>query len=201
MVTPEFKCRLLLKQHDVAVFSSNYALYGDMSSRVMATLAALAPEIEVYSIDEAFLDMSSFSRFDLPDYARQMRRKVRLHGCASICTSRSFGRNVSTLAELQQAVATFAGKCAVKLRKEDSLASLPTVFIATSPFDDSGGRYWGTRTAALQLPTQDSIAILQAAETILAGIFRDGKVYKKAGNIDKPMLATTSKNGGQSSWW
>ena len=132
MGTPEFKCRLLLRQHNVAVFSSNYALYGDMSSRVMSTLAALAPEIEVYSIDEAFLDMSSFSRFDLPDYARQMRRKVRLHGCASICTSRSFGRNVSTLAELQQAVATFAGKCAVKLRKEDSLASLPTVFIATA---------------------------------------------------------------------
>ena len=70
-----------------------------------------------------------------------------------------------------------------------------------SPFDESGDRYWGTRTAALQLPTQDSIAILQAAETILAGIFRDGKVYKKAGNIDKPMLATTSKNGGQSSRW
>ena len=292
MGTPEFKCRLLLKQHDVAVFSSNYALYGDMSSRVMATLAALAPEIEVYSIDEAFLDMSSFSRFDLPDYARQMRRTVRLHtgipvcvGIAptktlakianrlakknphyqgvcvlataeeiqaallhtkvediwgigrqwskllqakriesaadlaaapaawvrkhlhvvgariqaelqgksclpmelvrpakqSICTSRSFGRNVSTLAELQQAVATFASKCAVKLRKEDSLASLLTVFIATSPFDESSDRYWGTRTAALPHPTQDSIAILKAAETILDGIFRDGNVYKKAG--------------------
>ena len=292
MGTPEFKCRPLLRQHNVAVFSSNYALYGDMSSRVMATLAALAPEIEVYSIDEAFLDMSSFSRFDLPDYARQMRKTVRLHtgipvcvGIAptktlakianrlakknphyqgvcvlataaeiqaallrtkvediwgigrqwskllqakriesaadlaaasaawvrkhlhivgariqaelqgtsclpmelvrpakqSICTSRSFGRNVSTLAEMQQAVATFAGKCAVKLRKEDSLASMLTVFIATSPFDESGNRYWGTRTAALRHPTQDSIAILRAAETMLAGIFRDGKVYKKAG--------------------
>jgi len=99
----------------------------------------------------------------------------------SICTSRSFGRSVSTLAELQQAVATFAGKCAVKLRKEYSLASLLTVFIATSPFDELDKRYWGTRTAALQYPTQDSIAILRAAETMLAGIFREGKVYKKAG--------------------
>ena len=54
MGTPEFKCRALLQSHDVAVFSSNYPLYGDMSSRVMMTLAALAPEIEVYSIDEAF---------------------------------------------------------------------------------------------------------------------------------------------------
>ncbi len=153
----------------------------------MSTLAALAPEIEVYSIDEAFLDMSSFSRFDLPDYARQRRKTVRLHtgipvcvGMAptktlakianrlakknphyqgvcvlrstaeiqaalkhtkvediwgigqqwskvlqgksclpmelvrpakqSICTSRSFGRSVTKQEELQQAVATFAGK-------------------------------------------------------------------------------------------
>ena len=88
---------------------------------------------------------------------------------------------MSSLAELQQAVATFAGKCAVKLRKEDSLASLLTVFIATSPFDELDKRYWGTRTAALPHPTQDSIAMLKAAETILAGIFRDGNVYKKAG--------------------
>ena len=58
-----------------------------------------------------------------------------------------------------------------------------TVLIATSPFDESGTRYWGTRTAALQHPTQDSIAILRAAETILAGIFRDSKVYKKGGVI------------------
>jgi len=80
-------------------------------------------------------------------------------------------------------VATFAGKCAVKLRKEDSLASMLTVFIATSPFDELDKRYWGNRTAALPHPTQDSIAMLKAAETILAGIFREGKVYKKAGVI------------------
>ena len=101
----------------------------------------------------------------------------------SICTSRSFGRSVSSLAELQQAVATFAGKCAVKLRKENALASMLAVFIATSPFDESGNRYWGTRTAALPHPTQDSRAILRVAEAILAGIFCDGMAYKKAGVI------------------
>ena len=47
----------LVKKHDVAVFSSNYVLYGDMSGRVMSMLAELAPEIEVYSIDEAFLNL------------------------------------------------------------------------------------------------------------------------------------------------
>ena len=78
-------------------------------------------------------------------------------------------------------MATFAGKCAVKLRKENSLASLLTVFIATSPFDDSCERYWGTRTASLPCPTNDSIAILKAAQTMLDGIFLAGKSYKKAG--------------------
>ncbi len=110
----------------------------------------------------------------------------------SICTSRSFGRSVSTLVELQQAVATFAGKCAVKLRQENALASMLTVFIATSPFDESGNRYWGTRTAALPYPTQDSIIILRAAETILAGIFQDGMVYKKAGVIVSGLVPRAS---------
>jgi len=58
MGEPEFKCRALFKRLGVAVFSSNYALYGDMSARVMATAGALAPRMEVYSIDEAFLDLT-----------------------------------------------------------------------------------------------------------------------------------------------
>jgi len=60
-----FKCRELLRRNKVAVFSSNYPLYGDMSSRVMTTLADLVPDIELYSIDEVFLDMSSFGRYSV----------------------------------------------------------------------------------------------------------------------------------------
>ena len=55
MAVPAFKIENLIKQHDIRVYSSNYALYGDISSRVMATLESMAPELEVYSIDEAFL--------------------------------------------------------------------------------------------------------------------------------------------------
>jgi DNA polymerase V len=66
-----------LTQHDVAVFSSNYALYGDMSRRVMDTLGAFTPEIELYSIDEAFLNLAGFERRGLVDYARQIRATVR----------------------------------------------------------------------------------------------------------------------------
>lgn len=57
--TPYFKCRDTIKAYGGEVFSSNYALYGDMSRRVMQCLGALAPEIAIYSIDEAFLRLPS----------------------------------------------------------------------------------------------------------------------------------------------
>ncbi len=58
MGTPAFQCAELFARHKVRVFSSNYTLYGDMSHRVMEVLRESAPRIEVYSIDEAFLDLS-----------------------------------------------------------------------------------------------------------------------------------------------
>jgi len=58
MGVPEFKVRGLLHYHNVAVFSSNYVLYGDLSSRVIRTMESLAPEVEQYSIDEAFIPLS-----------------------------------------------------------------------------------------------------------------------------------------------
>jgi DNA polymerase V len=66
-----------LTRHDVAVFSSNYALYGDMSRRVMDTLGAFTPEVEIYSIDEAFLNLAGFERRGLTDYARLIRATVK----------------------------------------------------------------------------------------------------------------------------
>ncbi len=303
MGTPVFKCRDLLRRHKVAVFSSNYPLYGDMSSRVMMTLAELVPEIELYSIDEAFLDMSSFGRYDLTEYAHLIRRTVKQHtgipvcvGMAptktlakvanrlakknpeyqgvcilsgqeairsalaltkvedvwgigrqlskllyaqkietaadladapapwvrkhlhitgsrvqaelngksclpmellrpakqSICTSRSFGKSVTTWEELHRAVATFTGKCAVKLRKEGAAASLLTVFIGTSPFEAKAAQYWGTKTASLPYPTQDSIALQRAAQVILESVFRSGYAYKKAGVIVSGLMLVKS---------
>jgi DNA polymerase V len=59
------------------VFSSNYALYGDMSRRVMDTLGTFTPEIELYSIDEAFLNLAGFERRGLTDYARRIRATIR----------------------------------------------------------------------------------------------------------------------------
>jgi hypothetical protein len=68
-----------LTRHGVHVFSPNYALYGDMSRRVMDTLADYTPEIELYSIDEAFLNLAGFDRRGLTEYAPLIQAMVRRH--------------------------------------------------------------------------------------------------------------------------
>jgi DNA polymerase V len=77
MGDPYFKVRPLIEKHGVAVFSSNYTLYGDMSSRVMQTLEQFAPELETYSIDEAFLNLAGFPPETLADHALTIRRTVK----------------------------------------------------------------------------------------------------------------------------
>jgi DNA polymerase V len=75
MGDPYFKVRDMLERNKVAVYSSNYALYGDLSQRVMQTLEQFSPEVEIYSIDEAFLNLAGFA--DLPGLAERIRVTVR----------------------------------------------------------------------------------------------------------------------------
>ncbi len=78
MGEPYFKCKDHFKRHGVVCFSSNYALYADMSSRVMETIEEMTPRCEVYSIDEVFCDLSGMSRsINLTDLGRQIRTTVR----------------------------------------------------------------------------------------------------------------------------
>lgn len=77
MGEPYFKAKEMLTAHGVHVFSSNYPLYGNMSNRVMRTLGEFTPEVEVYSIDEAFLDLSHLQRQDRTAYGRTIRTTVR----------------------------------------------------------------------------------------------------------------------------
>ena len=58
MGEPYFKVKHLVKKNKIEVFSSNYALYGDLSRRVMKVLKTFSPQVEIYSIDEAFIDLS-----------------------------------------------------------------------------------------------------------------------------------------------
>ncbi|VVQ14200.1 Protein UmuC [Pseudomonas fluorescens] len=74
MGEPYFQIKHKLKQHGIIPFSSNYALYGDMSERVMTLIESMVPAVEVYSIDEAFVDLTGIS--DLDSLGRKIRSQV-----------------------------------------------------------------------------------------------------------------------------
>ena len=77
MGAPFYQVRELLEKNGVAVFSSNYVLYGDMSRRVMTLLSAYTPKLDIYSIDEAFMDFSGMGTAEeLMPYARDMVRFI-----------------------------------------------------------------------------------------------------------------------------
>lgn len=71
-----FQIKEIVKKHDVKVFSSNYTLYGDLSSRVMQVLSSFTPEMEIYSIDEAFLSFTGMEKYDLTEYAQEIKKTV-----------------------------------------------------------------------------------------------------------------------------
>lgn len=77
MGAPAFQYRDQFKRQGIKVFSSNYPLYGDMSSRVMSVLEQYTPNVEIYSIDEAFLQFKGFRLFDLEEEGKKMRKQVR----------------------------------------------------------------------------------------------------------------------------
>lgn len=76
MGAPAFQYQKLFEQNRVQVFSANFPLYGDMSRRVMEILEPYSSEIEIYSIDEAFLKLDGFTAADLAKCGREMREKV-----------------------------------------------------------------------------------------------------------------------------
>lgn len=76
MGVPEFKVRPQVRHHNIAVCSSNYALYGDMSRRVMETIQTVTPNIEVYSIDEAFAEISGRDHKEIIEKGREIRKRV-----------------------------------------------------------------------------------------------------------------------------
>ena len=76
MGEPYFKVKDLVKKNNVQIFSSNYALYGDLSRRVMKVLKGFTNKIEIYSIDEAFLDLSHIKDEQVEEYGKQIRERV-----------------------------------------------------------------------------------------------------------------------------
>jgi len=97
MGVPLFQIQALVEHHAIAVLSSNYSLYGDMSQRVMTTLAQFSPDQEVYSIDECFLSIDQASPTALLEYGTVIRQTVKR--CTGIPVSLGFAAT-KTLAKL-----------------------------------------------------------------------------------------------------
>ena len=289
MGVPEFMVREIIRAHQVQVFSSNYALYGDMSQRVMETLQQFCPDLEIYSIDEAFLSLSGFRSKNFAEYAATIRTTVKrwtgipvsigiaetktlakiagdiakktpsgvfdllncpnreslLNGIAAsdvwgigkahsqflhghgiktalqlrqaddqfikthmgivglrlvmelrglsclpleqcpppkkgITCARSFGRAITTLTEMEQAVSSYVTRAAEKLRSERLAVSNLTVFLHTNQFKDDP-QYSNSLTVRLPVATDTTHELITAALQGVRKIWRDGFAYKKAG--------------------
>ena len=290
MGEPYFKVKKLITRNKIEVYSSNYALYGDISRRVMKVLKTFSPKVEIYSIDEAFIDLSFMDDEGIEEYGRQIRSRVlkwtgiptsvgiastktlskvanhiakkektgvvylkkdideklkkfpiekvwgvgrqlskfyyknnicnaydlknvsntwvkkgtnvlgaktamELRGIPCInlqmeqekrkncCVSRSFGRKVKNIEELEESVVTHCLNAAEKIRADDQLAKTITVFIRTSPFDKNKKYYSNSRTIDLAIPSSNSIELIKNAVKALKDIYKYGYSYQKAGII------------------
>lgn len=98
MGAPWFKFKDLAKQHGIIGLSSNYALYADMSNRVMSILREYSPDQEVYSIDESFLDLTGFQSRDLVNYGQHMRKRILKWTGLPVCVGIGSTKTLSKLA-------------------------------------------------------------------------------------------------------
>lgn len=289
MGIPLFKIKEIVKKHHIHVLSSNYALYANMSQRIMATIQHFCPIIEVYSIDECFADVSDFDPETLIAYAGQIREKIKqwigvpvsigigptktlaklanhlakknpsgvfdvrnrksreialkhspvediwgigqaltqalkahhidtafaltqtsptylrqLWGVTvervayelqgKVCfglekyvpkkciqSSRSFGRPVTELSELVEAMSTYTHIACEKMRRQKSVVATLLVYLRTNPFDTKSHYYARQETLHLEQPTQETRRILAAAIQAIKTLYRPQHLYQKCG--------------------
>ena len=291
MGTPYFQIRDVLRRNGVQVFSSNYALYGDMSERVMTIIESMVPAVEVYSIDEAFADLTGI-RGDLTAFGRTIRAavhkrtgipvgvgiaptktlaklanhtakrlqahtggvvdicdqvkrdwvlrntavsevwgvgrrmKVHLEGLGiktamdlakadpwmlrqkfsvviektarelagtsclelseadppkqEICSSRMFGKRLTAIEPIKEAVATYVHRAAEKLRAQNSLCKKIRVSIRTGMFNPEEAKYANGALVELPYPTNDVRLLTKAATEAVNRLFMSGFKYSKA---------------------
>ena len=311
MAGPYFMAKHLIEKNGVSVFSSNYHLYGDLSWRVMETLRSLSPGVEVYSVDEAFLDLDGIAPEALPAYAKHIKDTVEqwtgisvsvgvaptktlakianhmakknkaITGCVKllvdeksqqdalqrtrvtelwgvggayanklinlgitsawelrnmpeewahrhlggvvgvrlikelrglpsitmknelvskkmIATTRMFGRPVTELFELKEAIATYISRAAEKLRRQQSAASIVSVFIVPREMDHAADFHHGqsisTRTI-LQAATASTHELIKPAVDMVESLYENGRSYKKAGVMLSGLVPDASVQG------
>ncbi len=289
---PYFKVKDFCINNKVRVFSSNYSLYGDMSSRVMSLLHEFSSEVEIYSIDEAFINLSHVPSSRLVEFAEGIRAKIlrdtgipvsigisttktlakiaqaiakknkyngvynlldkddqtrvlsmtpnsdiwgigiksartledlgvfnalqfrdmnssyvrkylklsgqkiqqelKEHSCfeieqihettKNITVSRSFGKPVYKLEEMEYIISEFAARASIKLRRQKSVCSTIYIYTRTGAFNNEN-KYIASTIEYLSSSSSSSSIIISKAKIALKRIFRDGYGFKKAGII------------------
>jgi len=112
MGVPWFKVQNLARHHKIIVFSSNYTLYADMSNRVMQIISEFAPNQEVYSIDECFLDLTGFKHFGLADYGQRIRSTINILVGLPVCVGVGASKTLAKLANhIAKKCSVFDGVC------------------------------------------------------------------------------------------
>lgn len=127
MGTPWFKIKDLARERGIVAFSSNYALYADMSNRVVETLRGFSPDMEVYSIDESFLDVTGFSRYPgLEKHGHAIRERVAEWTGLAVCVGFGTSKTLAKLANhcAKKGLAGADGVCDLTSLDEVSLGRL-----------------------------------------------------------------------------
>jgi len=292
--TPYFQLEEQFPNQKIAVFSSNYELYGELTSRVVSIISQEAPAYFRYSIDECFVYLDGMENIDLQKWGENLHKRIKmsvgmpvsiglapnktlakiasklakkfkeykhcciidedykriaalkwlpiedvwgigrryaekLHslGCKtaydfaihhkdwvrvtfnninivrtwqelngedvvpneelakkkSICTSRSFNGMISDKDTLRTHISNYASRCAEKLRKQNTVASIVGVFVSSNPFREDLLQYWKYDEKRLITPTSSTIPIVKAASEVLDKIFNQGVQYKRGGVI------------------
>ena len=292
--TPYFQMQQQFPNQEIAVFSSNYELYGDLTSRVVMIISQEAPAYFRYSIDECFVYLDGMERVNLQQWGEHLHQRIRRSvglpvsiglapnktlakiasklakkfevyrhcciidnddnriaalkwlpvedvwgigrryaaklqalGCRtaydfakhhrdwvrltfnninivrtwqelngedvvpneeltkkkSICTSRSFSGMIADKDQLRTHISNYASRCAEKLRRQDTVASVVGIFVSTNPFREDLLQYRKYQELRLITPTNSTIPIVQAATELLDRLFIQGLQYKRAGVI------------------
>ena len=306
MGQPWFECKELAEEHGILAFSSNYALYADLSNRVMSILSDLAPRHEVYSIDECFVDLTGMPKLREVSYAmrervgmwtgipvcvgigptktlaklanhvakkhprskgvfnynalsegqkslllqripveevwgvgRKLTKRLECHRIRTvqdlkqayvptlraefgvvmekiqrelqevpcielqeiqpdrqqIIASRSFGKMVSELPILQDALSTFVANACAKLRGQGSHAAVIQVFLQTNRFRKDLPQYMPSLAVPLPYPTNDSLEVNRWASYLCERMFKPEYQYKKAGIMLSEISPVTHRQG------
>ena len=115
MGEPYFKAKKIIEKNNVKVFSSNYSLYGDISQRVMEILLGFSPEVEIYSIDEAFLNFKGFKNHESLTYCKHIRQTITQWVGIPVCIGVGSTKTLSKIANhLAKKEADYEGICILK---------------------------------------------------------------------------------------